>query len=162
MTMGVRLVVPKRHVAYRREKSLFRAMVSECVPARWAQLMIVDDDAVYGAKANMRRVQDWDKADRVHRWGCAFAIARTWKTTVEDQTLNNLVAHVPPKYYQRTQVPRETAGTGRRTFWTSRTLLGMRHVGDVTLVLGKKRRHVHVGSDLACVAATGYNEPSRV
>jgi hypothetical protein len=66
-------------------------------PLRWAQLMIVDDDAVYGAEDSMPRVRDWDKADRVHRWGCAFTIVRTWKTA-EDQTLNHLIAHVPPFY----------------------------------------------------------------
>jgi hypothetical protein len=45
-------------------------------------------------------------------------------------------------YYQRTQVPRETVGKGRRTCWTSHTRVCLRHVGDVTLVLSKKGRNV--------------------
>jgi Transposase DDE domain len=52
------------------------------------------------------------------------------------------VTHLPRQYYQRTQVPRETAGKGRRTFWTYHTCLCLRHVGDVTLVLSKKGRNV--------------------
>jgi hypothetical protein len=53
----------------------------------------------------MRMVQARDKADTAHRWGFVFAIARTWKT-VEEQSLKNLVTHVPHKYYQCTRVPR--------------------------------------------------------
>ena len=89
----------------------------------------------------MRMVQDRDKADTARRWRFVFAITRTWKT-VEEKTLKNLVTHLPRQYYQRTQVPRETAGKGRRTFWTYHTRVCLRHVGDVTLVLSKKGRNV--------------------
>src|SRR2546427_12374856 len=82
-----------------------------------------------------------DQAETTRRWGLVFAIARTWKT-VEEQTLKNLVTHLPRQYYQRTQVPRETAGRGRRTFWTYHTRVCLRHVGDVTLVVSKKGRNV--------------------
>jgi hypothetical protein len=139
--VGFRLILPKRHAGYRSENALFRAMVGEFVPPSWAKLVVVGGDAAYGSKANMRMVQDRDKADAVRRWGFVFAIARTWKT-VEDKTLKNLVTHVPRKYYQRTQVPRETPGKGRRTFWTYHTRLSLRHVGDVTVVLSKKGRNV--------------------
>jgi hypothetical protein len=86
-------------------------------------------------------VQARDQADPARRWGFVFAIARTWKT-MEEKTIKNLVTHVPHQYYQRTQVPRETAGKGRRTFWTSHTRLGLRHVGDVTVVLSKRGRNM--------------------
>src|SRR5262245_56716608 len=89
----------------------------------------------------MRMVQDRDRAYTARRWGFVFAIARTWKT-VEEKTLKNLVTHLPRQYYQRTLVPRETAGKGRRTFWTYHTRVCLRHVGDVTLVLSKKGRNV--------------------
>jgi hypothetical protein len=58
---------------------------------------VVGGDAAYGSQANMRMVQDRDKADAARRWGFVFAIARTWKT-VEDKTLKNLVTYVPRKY----------------------------------------------------------------
>ena len=137
--MGFRLILPKRHTNYRSENALFREMVEELVPPRWAKLVIVGGDAAYGSKANMRMVQNRDKADTARRWGFVFAIARTWKT-VEEKTLKNLVTHLPRQYYQRTQVPRET-GKGRRTFWTYHTRVCLRHVGDVTVVLSKKGRN---------------------
>lgn len=139
--VGFRLILPKCHTAYRSENALFREMVGEVVPPSWAKLVIVGGDAAYGSKANMRMVQDRDKADTARRWGFVFAITRTWKT-VEEKTLKNLVTHLPRQYYQRTQVPRETAGKGRRTFWTYHTRVCLRHVGDVTLVLSKKGRNV--------------------
>jgi hypothetical protein len=81
LPVGFRLILPKRHVGYRSENALFREMVGEFVPPSWAKLVIVGGDAAYGSKANMRMVQDRDKADGARRWGFVFAIARTW---VED------------------------------------------------------------------------------
>ena len=139
--VGFRLILPKRHVGYRSENALFREMVGEFIPPPWAQLVIVGGAAAYGSQANMQMVQDRDQADAARRWAFVFAIARTWKT-MEEKTLKNLVTHVPHQYYQRTRVPRETPGRGRRTFWTYHTQLGLRHVGDVTVVLSKRGRNL--------------------
>ena len=117
LPVGLRLMLPKRHVGYRRAKALCRAMVGAFVPPRWAKLVIVGGDAASGSKANRRMVQDRDKVDPARRWGFVFALARTWQT-VEEKTLNNLVPHWPRQYDQRTPVPRETAGQGHRTLWT--------------------------------------------
>jgi Transposase DDE domain len=138
--VGFRLILPKRHVDYRSENALFREMVEEFVPPRWAKLVVVGGDAAYGSKANMRMVQDRDKADTARRWGFVFALARTWKTA-EDKSLKNLVTHVPHKYYQCPRVPRE-GRKGRKTFWTYSTCVCLRHVGDVTVVLSKKGRNL--------------------
>ena len=139
--VSFRLILPKRHAHYRSENALFREMVDEFVPLSWAKLVIVGGDAAYGSKANRRMVQDRDKADTARRWGFGFAIPRTWKT-VEEKTLKNLVTHLPRQYSQRTQVPREIARKGRRTFWTYHPRVCLRHVGDVTLVLSKKGRNI--------------------
>src|SRR5262244_411568 len=141
LPVGFRLILPKRHAGYRSENVLFREMVGEFVPPSWAKLVIVGGDAAYGSKANMRMVQDRDKADATRRWGFVFAIARTWKT-VEEKSLKNLVTHTPHKYYQCTRVPRAHGRKGRKTFWTYSTRLCLRHVGDVTVVLSKKGRNV--------------------
>jgi hypothetical protein len=141
MPVDFRLILPKRHADYRSENALFREMVEEFVPPCWARLVIVGGDAAYGSKANMRMVQNRAKADTARRWGFVFAITRTWKT-VEEKTLKNLVTHLPRQYYQRTQVPRESTGKGRRTFWTYHTRVCLRHVGEVTLILSKKGRNV--------------------
>ena len=54
--VGVRLILPKRHVGYRSENTLFREMVSEFIPPPWAKLVMVGGDAAYGSKANMHAV----------------------------------------------------------------------------------------------------------
>ncbi len=139
--VGFRLILPKRHADYRSENTLFREMVGAFVPPSWAKLVIVGGDAAYGSKANMDMVKARDKADPTRRWGFVFAIARTWKT-VEEKSLKNLVTHVPHKYYQCIRVPRAPGRKGRKTFWTSSTCLGLRHGGDVTVVLSKKGRNL--------------------
>jgi hypothetical protein len=136
---GFRLIVPKRHAGDRRENALLREMVGAFVPPSWAKLVMVGGEAAYGSKANMRMVQDRDKADGARRWGVVFAIARPWKT-VEGKSLKHLVSHVPHKYDQCTRVPRE-GRKGRKTCWTYSTCLGLRQGGDVTVVLSKKGRN---------------------
>jgi Transposase DDE domain len=138
--VSFRLILPKGHAEYRSENALFREMVGEFVPPRWAKLVIVGGDAAYGSKANMAMVKARDKADTARRWGFVFAIARTWKT-VEEKSIKELVTHVPYKYYQCTRVPREPGRKGRKTFWTYSTCLCLRHVGDVTVVLSKQGRN---------------------
>jgi hypothetical protein len=138
--VSFRLILPKGHAEYRSENALFREMVGEFVPPRWAKLVIVGGDAAYGSKANMAMVKARDKADTARRWGFVFAIARTWKT-VEEKSIKDLVTHVPYKYYQCTRVPREPGRKGRKTFWTYSTCLCLRHVGDVTVVLSKQGRN---------------------
>ena len=85
-----RLMLPKRHAAYRSDKAVFREMGEAFVPPRWAQLVSVGGDAAYGSQATMRRVQERDKADTARRWGLVVAIARTWKTA-DAKTINHLV-----------------------------------------------------------------------
>ena len=117
MPVGFRLILPKRHADYRSENTLFREMVGACVPPSWAKLVSVGGDAAYGSKANRDMVKDRDTADTARRWGFVCAIARTWKT-VEDQSLKNLVTHVPHTDDQGTRVPRAHGRKGRKTFWT--------------------------------------------
>src|SRR5215831_18520004 len=161
LPVGFRLILPKRHAGYRSENALFREMVGEFVPPRWAKLVIVGGDAAYGSKANRRMGQDRDKADGARRWGFVCAIARTWKT-VEEKTLKNLVTHVPHTYSQCTRVPREHGRKGRRTFWTYHTRLCLRHVGDVTLVLSKKGRNIGPHNTKLLVTNLAELTPSQV
>jgi hypothetical protein len=158
---GFRLIVPQRPTAYRSEHALFRERVGACVPPHGAKLGMVGGDAASGAKANRRLVQDRDKTETARRWGFVLAIARPWNT-VEEQTRKTLVTHVPRLYSQRTQVPRETAGKGRRTFWTYHTRLSWRPVGDVTLVRSKKGRNVGPHPTTLLVTHLAELTPSQV
>jgi len=161
LPVGIRLILPKRHAGYRSDNALFREMVGEFVPPSWATLVIVGGDAAYGSKANMHMVQVRDKADPARRWGFVFAIARTWKTA-EEKTIKNLVTHVPQTYYQRTRVPKESAGRSRRTFWTYHTRLSLRHVGDVTVVLSKRGRNLGPKQTKILVTNLAELTPSQV
>src|SRR4029453_5136747 len=139
--VAFRLMRPKTHPEYHTENALFREMVSHFVPPAWAKRVIVEGDAAYGSQENMQMVLKRDADDPPRRWGFVFAIARTWKT-VEGKALKDLVTHVPRKYYQRTRVPRLPGAHGCKTFWTFSKRLGLRHIGDVTVVLSKKGRNV--------------------
>jgi hypothetical protein len=141
LPVAFRLIRPKSHPAYQPENALFRAMVSDFVPPAWATRIIVTGDAAYGSRDNMKMVQQRDAEDLTRRWGFVFAIARTWKT-VEDKAIKHLVTHLPRKYYQRTRIARLPASQGSKTFWIYSTRLGLRHIGDVTVVLSKKGRNV--------------------
>ena len=57
-----------------------------------------------------------DADDSARRWGCVFAIARTWKT-VEEKASKDLVTHVPRIYVQRIRVPHLPGTKGCKTFW---------------------------------------------
>jgi hypothetical protein len=50
-------------------------------------------------------------------------MARPWQT-MEEQTIKNLVPHMPRQCDQRTRVPRAPGGRGRRTWWTYHTRVG--------------------------------------
>jgi len=56
LPVGFRIILPKRHLGYRSTNALFREMIGESVPPRWAKLVIVGGDAAYGSQANMRTV----------------------------------------------------------------------------------------------------------
>ena len=45
LPVGFRIILPKRHAAYRSENGLFREMVEAFVPPQWAKLVIVGGDA---------------------------------------------------------------------------------------------------------------------
>ena len=139
--VGFRIILPKLLAGYQNENALFREMVGEFTPPSWAKLVIVSGDAAYGSKANMKMVKDRDQADEARRWGFVFAIARTWKT-VDEKMIKNLVTHLPRNLYQRTWIPKEIEGRGRKTFWIYGKRLCLCHVGDVTVVLSKKGRNV--------------------
>ena len=136
-----RLIRPKSHPQSRTENALFRDMVQGFTPPSWAQAVIVEGDAAYGSQDNMKMVQQRDADDPERTWGFVFAIARTWKT-VDGKALKDLVTHVPRKYFTRTWVPRIPGAHGRKTFWIYSKRLGLRHIGDVTVVLSKTGRNV--------------------
>jgi hypothetical protein len=138
LPVAFRLIRRKTDPAYQTAKALFRAMVRQCGPPVWAQRVSVEGDAAYGSRENRQMVLKRDAEDPARRWG-GGAMARPWKT-VEGQALSAVVTHRPRTYYQRTRVPRLPGAQGGKTFWRDSTRLGRRPIGDVTVVLSKRRR----------------------
>jgi len=75
------------------------------------------------------------------RWGVVGALARPWKT-VEDTAVKDWGTPVPRPSSQRIRVPRLPGPKGCNPFGVSRTRLGLRDIGDVTVVLRKNGRNV--------------------
>lgn len=134
------LVLPKDHKAYQNENTLFRAMVAHFLPPSWAKLVVVVGDCAFASKANMRLIQKRNKEDRTCEWGFVFGIARTWKQE-DGKSLKDLVTYLPRQLYRKTWIPKIGTDDGRKTFWVFRKRTRLRHLGDVTIVLSKKRRN---------------------
>lgn len=140
-----RLILPKSHPGCRKEKTLFREMLRAFQPPAWAEQVIVEGDAASGAKANINLVKPLDKADAARDWNVVFAMSRTWQTT-DDKSLKHLVTHLPRQYDKRTWIPRLSERRYRKTSWVSAKRLGLRAIGDVTLVLSTTGRNVGPGT----------------
>ena len=132
------IVLAKAHPDYKTENQLFREMLKRFKPPEWAKLVIVTADAAFASKDNMQLIQQLNQSDPKRRWGFVFAIARTWNME-NGKSLSNLVKHIPRTAFQRTWIPHLTNDKVRKTFWVFRKRTRLRHIGDVTMVLSKKR-----------------------
>lgn len=139
-----RIILPKSHKKYRNENSLFREMLTDFAPPAWARLVIVLGDCSYASRENMKTVRERDRTDRGISWKFVFAIAKTWKTE-DGQFVKNIARYTPRKYFRRTWIPRLPEGTGRKTFYAFRKTVRLRHIGEVTLVLSRKRPNMSPG-----------------
>lgn len=133
-----RIVLPKAHPDYKTENQLFREMLKAFKPPEWAELVVVTADAAFASKDNMQLIQQLDQSDPKRGWGFVFPIARTWNME-NGKSLSNLVKHIPHKAFQRTWIPHLTNDKVRKIFWVFRKRTRLRHIGDVTMVLSKKR-----------------------
>jgi Transposase DDE domain len=117
---------------YRSENRLFRWMLVRFRRPPWAEMVIVVADAAFASKANINLIQQ-------RGYFFVIAFARTWRFE-NGHALKDLVTHLPKKYYRRCWVPFEELGR-RRTYWTYSKRACLRHIGDVTIILSKKRRN---------------------
>ena len=145
LPVAFRIILPKTHPDYRKENALFREMLKQFKPPSWAQQVIVEGDAAYGAKANIHLVKRLDKLDASRNWNFVFAISRSWKTP-EDKSVKDLVTHLPRYYYKRTWIPSRSDWRCRKSYWVYAKRLCLRDIGEVTLVLSKTGRNVSPGT----------------
>jgi hypothetical protein len=110
---------------------LFRALLQEFVPPTWAQQVIVEADAAFAAKATLQLIQQ-------KGWDYVFGLARTWKLN-DGTSLRHLAKHTPKSCYHR--VASYKPDRRRQDYWVFRRSASVRYLGDVTIILSKRRRN---------------------
>ncbi|MCF8109764.1 MAG: transposase [Desulfohalobiaceae bacterium] len=137
------LILPKDHKDYKKENKLFRDMLdrfTQRVPA-WAKTVIVIGDSAYASKENLKHINKLRKEKyRNIKWGYVMALAKSWNIG-NGKKLKDLAKHTPRKYFQQTSVPPLTKSRCRRTFYLFEKRTVLEHLGDVTVVLSRKRRN---------------------
>ena len=131
--LAFRLVKPKESVAYQSENALVREMLKEVVLPAWCKKVVVVADAAYPSRANLHAIQ-------ARSWFFGIAFPRTWKLA-NGQHLRDLVTHLPIHLYRQVRVSLVVPHTRRRVFWAFAKPAQLAHVGDVTVVLSRRRRN---------------------
>jgi hypothetical protein len=131
--LAFRLVKPKGSPGYQSENALFRQMLQEVVLPAWCKQVVVVADAAYPSRANLQAIQ-------ARQWYFVMAFPRTWKLA-NGQHLRDLVTHLPIHHYRQVRVPLVVPTARRRVFWTFAKRAELRQVGDVTVVLSRRRRN---------------------
>jgi hypothetical protein len=131
--LAFRVVKAKGSKGYQSENALFREMLQVVILPVWCQTVVVVADAAYPSRANLQAIQ-------ARGWFFVMAFPRTWKL-VNGQYLRDLVTHLPRHHYRQVRVPLVVPSARRRVFWTFAKQAELRQVGDVTVVLSRRRRN---------------------
>jgi hypothetical protein len=110
---------------------LFRQMRKDFVPPAWVRQVVVVADAGFAANETLRLIT-------AQKYPYVFAMPRTRKFT-DGRYLRDLVHHLPQScYYRRAS---HTPAGRRRDDWVFTRRATLHKLGDVTIVLSKKRRN---------------------
>lgn len=110
---------------------LFRHMLKTFTPPSWVRQVVVSADAGFAANTTLELIDD-------QKWAYVFAMPRTRKFT-NGQSVRDLVCHLPKSCYHR-RASYKPDGR-RRDYWVFVRHATLNHLGDVTMVLSKKRRN---------------------
>jgi hypothetical protein len=108
-----------------------RQFLRQFQPPAWCRRVVVLADAGFASKATLRVIQR-------RRWFYVFALPRTWKLA-DGAHLCDLARHLPKSRYHR--VASSTPDQRRRDYWVFVRRAALRQLGDVTVLLSKKRRN---------------------
>jgi len=109
---------------------LLRRMIREFVPPHWARKVIVEADAGFAATKTFKLLKR-------KSYGYVFAVSRTRKFA-DGKHLRDLVQHLPKSHYRRIKTLKP-AGR-RRDYWVYACRRSLKDLGEVTIVLSKRRR----------------------
>ena len=110
---------------------VFRQMLKDFVPPAWVQQVVVVADAGFAATETLRLITK-------QKYAYVFAMPRTRKFT-NGKHLRDLVQHLPKSCYARRAS--HTPDGRRRDYWVFTRRATLHKLGDVTMVLSKKRRN---------------------
>jgi hypothetical protein len=110
---------------------LVREMLLKFKPPVWCQQVMVEADAGFAAKLTLHLIMELG-------YFYVFALPRTWKLA-DGTHLSHLARHLPKKLYRR--VASSKPDGRRRDYWTFRKCAKLSALGDVTLVVSKRRLH---------------------
>jgi hypothetical protein len=108
-----------------------RRLLRQFQPPAWCQTVIVMADAGFASKANLCAIQR-------RGWRYVFCLPRSWKL-VDGTHLRDLTRHLPRSHYHR--VASATPDQRRRDYWVYLRRAELKLLGDVTVLLSKKRRN---------------------
>jgi len=110
---------------------LFRYMLETVELPSWVREVIVSGDAGFAANPTLKLIVK-------KGWTYVFAMARNRKFT-NGKYVSDLMRHLPKSSYRRRATYKPD---GRRCdYWVFEKRATLHHLGDVTMVLSKKRRH---------------------
>ena len=126
--VGAVVLDPKRK---RQQNIQLRHILREFQLPPWCQKVIVVADAGFASKDNLRAVQR-------RGWFYVFCLPRTWKLA-DGTHLRDLARYLPKGRYHR--VASYTPDRHRKDYWVYRRCARLTLLGDVTVLLSKKRRN---------------------
>lgn len=133
-----RLLYPKGHPKYKTENELFREMLDDFKPPSWVKIIIVICDNGFSSKENLKCIIKLDKTSEKIVWRFVFSLPKTWKTD-DGKFLKDLVKHTNYSRYHKVWINKIDRKKTRKAYWVFKKSVTLRHIGDVTIVLSKKR-----------------------
>jgi hypothetical protein len=111
---------------------LFRQMLRDFEPPSWVREIVVLGDAGYPANPTLKLIKE-------RGWTYVFAMPRTRKFT-NGKYVRDLVQHLPKSLYRRRATYKPDGR--RQDYWVFMRHAELHQLGDVTIVLSKKRRNL--------------------
>ncbi len=131
LPIDMEIVRPKGQPDHHSPNALFRQMLRRFQPPLWAQRVIVLADAKFPSKETLKLIQE-------RKFFFVMSLARTWKFE-DGHSRKDLVTHMRKDCFTKTWFINSQAR--RRVYWAYLKTTRLRHIGDVTVVLSKKRRN---------------------
>jgi hypothetical protein len=126
--VGAVVLDPKRRG---QQNIQLRQFLRQFQPPAWCRRVIVLADAGFASKANLQVIQG-------RGWSYVVCLPRSWKLA-DGTHLRDLARHLPKSRYHR--VASSTPDQQRRDYWVFMRRAELRLLGDVTVLLSKKRRN---------------------